>query len=164
MQKAYLFKRNTGFSTAYIGSSNLSNPALTSGLEWNIKVTEKDSFDVFKKCEATFESYWNDKEFKEYDSESEEDNRTLRLALDRSKLEVAESSVQYIFDIQPYYYQKESLRSYRLKERFMEDIRTYWWRQPGWVRRSFPPSTINDLKKAMVVKRSYYLLHTERKS
>ncbi|TDL32015.1 DUF3427 domain-containing protein [Jeotgalibacillus sp. S-D1] len=105
--KAYLFKRNTGFSTAYIGSSNLSNPALTSGLEWNVKITEKDSFDVLKKCEATFESYWNDKEFKAFNGENEEDNLTLKLALEKSK--VAEESVQYLFDIQPYYYQKEIL-------------------------------------------------------
>src|SRR5699024_554232 len=47
--KAYMFKRDTGFTTAYIGSSNLSNPALTSGLEWNLKVTEKDSFDIIRK-------------------------------------------------------------------------------------------------------------------
>src|SRR5690625_3814180 len=79
--KAYMFKRDTGFTTAYIGSSNLSNPALTSGLEWNLKVTEKDSFDIIKKFEATFESYWNDAEFKLFDDNSDSDKELLRESL-----------------------------------------------------------------------------------
>lgn len=82
--KAYMFKRDTGFTTAYIGSSNLSNPALTSGLEWNVKLTEKDSFDVMKKVGATFETYWNDDEFKIFDYEDEEDNELLKSTLNKS--------------------------------------------------------------------------------
>ena len=121
--KAYLFKRNTGFSTAYIGSSNLSNPALTSGLEWNLKVTEKDSFDILRKFEATFESYWNDEEFKSLSNGETKNWEMLLHSL--TKEVVAEENESYFFDIQPYQYQREildELEAERIVHGYMKNL------------------------------------------
>ena len=64
--KSYLFLRNTGFHTAYIGSSNLSEAALTSGLEWNVKVTQAELPHIIKEVRHTFESYWGDPLFETF--------------------------------------------------------------------------------------------------
>ncbi|MFJ2718070.1 DUF3427 domain-containing protein [Streptomyces sp. NPDC087437] len=65
--KAWLFRRKTGFDTAYVGSSNLSRAALLDGLEWNVRLSSVATPAVLNKFEATFDAYWNDTAFETYD-------------------------------------------------------------------------------------------------
>src|SRR6202035_2979760 len=67
--KAWLLHRQSGFSTAYIGSSNLTHSAQISGLEWNVRVSGARNPDVIDKVAAVFETYWHNPDFKTYDSE-----------------------------------------------------------------------------------------------
>jgi superfamily II DNA or RNA helicase len=68
--KAWLFHRRSGFSTAYIGSSNLTYSAQISGLEWNVRVSGARNPDVIDKVAAVFESYWNSGDFVPYDAKT----------------------------------------------------------------------------------------------
>ncbi|MGW6392034.1 DUF3427 domain-containing protein [Streptomyces sp. NPDC055103] len=65
--KAWLFRRNSGYDTAYVGSSNLSKAALLDGLEWNVRLSSVATPDVIRKFEATFDAYWSDPSFEPYD-------------------------------------------------------------------------------------------------
>src|SRR5207253_5035752 len=64
--KAWLFNRRTGFSTAYVGSSNLSKTALLDGLEWNVRIAAVEQPHLLDTFAATFEQYWADPSFEEY--------------------------------------------------------------------------------------------------
>lgn len=76
--KAYVFLRNTGLNTAYIGSSNISKAALTEGLEWNVKVTQTELPHILSIVNHTFETYWEDVSFE-----------TFRLGHDEERLKEA---------------------------------------------------------------------------
>ncbi|MDN5896627.1 MAG: phospholipase D-like domain-containing protein, partial [Nocardioides sp.] len=71
--KAWLFGRNTGFDTAYVGSSNLTTSALLEGVEWNVRLSAGATPSLMDKFRATFETYWNSPEFEEYDPERDRD-------------------------------------------------------------------------------------------
>jgi HKD family nuclease len=81
--KAYLFFRETGFHTGYIGSSNLSRSALTNGLEWNMKITTREVSHIIDKFQKTFDTYWQDKEFEFF--QKEQHSEKLRIALKKEK-------------------------------------------------------------------------------
>ena len=104
--KAYIFYRNSGFTTAYVGSSNMSNPALSSGLEWNVKLTQKDLPSTLEKIDATFDSYWNSSDFVFY---TEDQREQLAIALKNEKYHDANQEELYTVDVRPYSYQQEIL-------------------------------------------------------
>jgi HKD family nuclease len=65
--KAWLFRRETSFDTAYVGSSNLSRAALLDGVEWNVRLSRIATPGLLNKFGATFDTYWNDSTFESYD-------------------------------------------------------------------------------------------------
>ena len=83
--KSYLFLRNTGFHTAYVGSSNLSEAALTEGLEWNVKVTQQELPHIVKEIRHTFDSYWGNPLFETFVSGRDDDRLKEALSGDRAE-------------------------------------------------------------------------------
>ena len=65
--KAWIFERDTGFGSAYVGSANLSKAALMGGLEWTVKFTEQGWKQLYQRARAHFETLWQDEEFQLYD-------------------------------------------------------------------------------------------------
>jgi superfamily II DNA or RNA helicase len=105
--KAYLFQRNTGFHTGYIGSSNFSRSALTDGLEWNLKITIKEVSHIIDKFKKTFEAYWQNSEFESYEVNRHSEKLVEALKQGRFAKEYSFSSS--FFDIKPFHYQSEIL-------------------------------------------------------
>jgi superfamily II DNA or RNA helicase len=105
--KAYLFKRNTGFHTGYIGSSNFSRTALTDGLEWNLKVTTREVSHIIDKFQKTFDSYWQNDDFELFNAEIHKEK--LIQSLNSGKKDTSVKFNSSFFDVKPYPFQAEIL-------------------------------------------------------
>jgi superfamily II DNA or RNA helicase/HKD family nuclease len=105
--KAWLFRRATGFSTAYIGSSNLSKSALLDGVEWNVRLSQVGSPDVLDKFDATFEGYWSSPEYEAYTGGTEQSIRLDR-ALSSERTETLDAPLAF-FELTPWPHQREIL-------------------------------------------------------
>lgn len=103
--KAWLFHRETGFSTAYIGSSNLTQWALVDGVEWNVRLSQVTAGDIFEKFQATFDSYWEEADFESYDPvrDAERFDLAVKKEYGGSTLELS------VLDVIPYPHQIEIL-------------------------------------------------------
>ncbi len=65
--KAWLLERESGLTTAFVGSSNLSHSALFDGLEWNVRLSSMDAAHVIDRVRMMFESHWESEHFEHYD-------------------------------------------------------------------------------------------------
>jgi HKD family nuclease len=108
--KAWIMDRPHGLTTAFVGSSNLSRTAMHAGLEWNVRLPEAEAASVIERMRATFDTYWDDDAFEEY--EPDRDAERLEQALGRQRQGKAQDITSSSFrglDVTPYPHQRRML-------------------------------------------------------
>ena len=116
--KAYIFLRETGFNTAYIGSSNMSEQALDTGVEWNIKVTQMEQPRMIKTIMGAFDASWWAEGYETF--VNGEDDIRLKAALNENSEKEIDFNVLQL--IHPFDYQQEILESLQMER----EIRGHW--------------------------------------
>lgn len=109
--KAWLFERLSGFSTAYVGSANLSGPALEDGIEWTVKLSEVEAPHVIEKFKGAFASMWEEADFERFWPDNEDSCRRVQeaLTLARSGDSRRDADAVVFFDLKPHAYQQATL-------------------------------------------------------
>jgi superfamily II DNA or RNA helicase/HKD family nuclease len=106
--KAWMFHRSSGYTTAYVGSSNMSRAALVDGLEWNVRLSHLATPTLVDKFESTFETYWDDAAFAPYDPDEDAEYLDALLAKNSGRASSTSLSISHL-DVRPYPHQIEML-------------------------------------------------------
>ncbi|WP_202425023.1 DUF3427 domain-containing protein [Streptomyces sp. HUCO-GS316] len=114
--KAWLFRRKSGFDTAYVGSSNLSKAALLDGLEWNVRLSSIATPAVLNKFEATFDAYWNDIAFEPYDPDNHGERLDQALAQASGHTSTTDLKINLSgLEVRPFPHQQDMLERLRVE-------------------------------------------------
>lgn len=106
--KAWMFHRDSGYTTAYVGSSNMSRAALVDGLEWNVKLSRQVTSTLLDKFASTFDTYWDSREFAPYDPDADAEYLDALLAKNGGRGRSTLFGVSSL-DVRPYPHQQEIL-------------------------------------------------------
>lgn len=108
--KAWMFRRATRFDTAYVGSSNLSRAALLDGVEWNVRLSRVATPALLEKFTATFDTYWNEASFEQYDPDRDRDRLDDALAEASGRTQHNRVTISLSgLEVRPYPYQQQML-------------------------------------------------------
>lgn len=108
--KAWIFHRNTGYDTAYVGSSNLTTSAMLEGVEWNVRLSNTATPALMQNFRATFDSYWNSNDFERYDPDRDADRLDQALAQARGGKRGDRVTISLSgLEVRPFPYQQEML-------------------------------------------------------
>ncbi|HET8931767.1 MAG TPA: DEAD/DEAH box helicase family protein, partial [Acidimicrobiales bacterium] len=99
--KAWCFRRDSGFSTVFIGSSNLTFSAQVTGKEWNVRASEPRNADLIDAFDRVFATYWADPHFEAFDA------REFAEATRRARHD--DDVILTPFAIEPYPFQRQIL-------------------------------------------------------
>lgn len=145
--KTYVFMRDSGFHTAYIGSSNISHAALTEGLEWNVKVTQMELPHIFATVKNTFDTYWEQDVFETFNLNR--DSELLKKALDKNA-QTSEGIDYSVLDLmQAKEYQNDILDRLEKERRYHNNWRNLVVAATGTGKPLLPLSTISVLKSSI---------------
>lgn len=122
--KAWLFHRDSRFSTAYVGSSNLSKSALLDGLEWNVRLSAVDQSHIIDTFAATFDEYWEDPSFEPYDPADDAHSERLRVALEAECAQPNDLPIEITtLDVRPWGFQREILEELEVERTIRSNAR-----------------------------------------
>lgn len=158
--KAWLFNRNTGFSSAYVGSSNLSRAALHDGLEWNVRIAEPEQPHLLDTFRATFDDYWADPSFEPYNPGVDGDRLDRALAAERGGPTDLPIDITAL-DVQPWAFQREILDQLEAERTIHDRWRNLVVAATGTGKTVISALDYKRLRDAGLVERLLFVAHRE---